>query len=213
MAIQDKAREFWDRISPRERMLVVLLGVAAPITLVLWLGFSIHDGLEAIESRNDKTRHALDVLADLHARGAPVAAPVDDVVATMGSEPLPLDPYLNKAAQKAGLVLKSTRPRPIVTRNGFVTTSVSFELEPLGIEELGAFLKEVETQSKVVFVTHLEVTRNRGKPDKVNAQLDVSTYAREKKEGETGGSGGSAGATGGSGTGSAAAGSSDGKGG
>ncbi len=212
MAIQDKAREFWDRISPRERMLVVLLGVAAPITIILWLGFSIHDGLEAIENRNDKTRHALDVLADLHARGAPVAAPVDDVVATMGSEPLPLDPYLNKAAQKAGLVLKSTRPRPIITRNGFVTTSVSFELEPLGIEELGAFLKEVETQSKVVFVTHLEVTRNRGKPDKVNAQLDVSTYSREKKEGETSGAGSAAGG-GSNASGSAASGSSERKGG
>lgn len=211
MAIQDKAREFWDRISPRERMLVVLLGIAAPITLVLWLGFSIHDGLEAIGNRNDKTRHALEVLADLQARGASVAAPVDDVVSTMGSEPVKLGPYLDKAALKARLVLKSTRPRPIVTRNGFVTTSVSFELEPLGIDELGTFLKEVETQSKVVFVTHLEVTRNRGKPDKVNAQLDVSTYAREKKEGDSAGSGSGAGA--GSSTASPGSVSGDGKGG
>ena len=32
-AISDKARDFWDRISPRERRLVILLAVALPITI------------------------------------------------------------------------------------------------------------------------------------------------------------------------------------
>ena len=45
MAVADRARDFWDRISPRERMLVVLMAVAVPITLAIWLGLSIQDGL------------------------------------------------------------------------------------------------------------------------------------------------------------------------
>ena len=38
MAVADRARDFWDRISPRERKLVVLLAVALPIVLAIWLG-------------------------------------------------------------------------------------------------------------------------------------------------------------------------------
>ena len=44
-AITDKARDFWDRISPRERRLVVIAAIAAPLTLAIWLGLAIHDGL------------------------------------------------------------------------------------------------------------------------------------------------------------------------
>ena len=75
MALTDRARDFWDRISPRERNLVVLLAVALPITLALWLGLAIHDGLVAMEKRNDDTRKALDIVETLHAEAARLVAP------------------------------------------------------------------------------------------------------------------------------------------
>lgn len=201
MAIADSAREFWDRISPRERRLVVIAGIAAPLTIAVWLGLSIHDGLDAMEARNDKTRHALEVLADLEARGAPVAAPVDDVVATMGSEPLPLDTYLGKASQKAGFVLKSLHHKPQQAKNGFTTDGVSLDLEGLSIDELKTFMQEIETQSKVTVITHLEINRNRSKPDKLNAQLDVSTFAKEKAGDAAGSGAGGSGTSGSAGSG------------
>ena len=49
MTINERVRDFWDRISPRERRLVVIAGIAAPLTIALWLGLSIHDGLTSIE--------------------------------------------------------------------------------------------------------------------------------------------------------------------
>src|SRR5687767_5058770 len=95
MSASDRARDFWDRISPRERRLVVLLGIAAPITIAIFLGLQIKDGLDNIEARNAKTRRALLVLTDLRA-GGPLQ-PTDDVVATMGVEPISLDTYLRNA--------------------------------------------------------------------------------------------------------------------
>ena len=60
-AITDKARDFWDRISPRERRMVLIAGIAAPITIAIWLGLSIRDGLVEMEARNDRMRKALTV--------------------------------------------------------------------------------------------------------------------------------------------------------
>src|SRR3954468_4423745 len=127
--LTDKARDFWDRISPRERRLVVIAAIALPLTVIVWLGLSIHDGLVNMEGRNDKMRKALVVLEDLKARGP--QQPADDVVATMGVDPLSLDTYLTNAAQKAGFTLKGTTPRNPVTRNGFVTNSVSCQVSDL----------------------------------------------------------------------------------
>jgi hypothetical protein len=182
MSASDRARDFWDRISPRERRLVVLLGIAAPITLAIFLGLQIKDGLDNIDARNGKMRRALIVLTDLRARG-PIQ-PTDDVVATMGVEPLSLDTYLRNAATKAGFAIKGTiTPRTDVTRNGFVTKSVSINLDDLELDKVKAFLQEIETASKVVVVTSLDVKRDFKDRKLVDAKMEVSTYAKEKPAG------------------------------
>jgi len=179
-AVSERARDFWDRISPRERGLVLFAAVAAPITIVIWLGLAIGDGLSSMQARNDKMRKALAVLADLKARGP--KQPVDDVVAGMPVEPLGLETYLSNAATTAGFVLKATTPRNPVTRNGFITSSVALSNLDVNIEQLKKFLQEIETKSKYVAITRMDITRRdfKGK-DKLEASLEVSTYAKEKK--------------------------------
>lgn len=186
-AISDKARDFWDRISPRERRLVLIAAVAAPITIAIWLGLSIRDGLVDMEARNDKTRKALAVLSDLRARGDVHATKGDDPVSMMGTEPLSLPTYLDNAAKKAQFTLKSTSPHPDDKRNGFVTKSVSCSLDDLTIEQLKTFLMEVEMGSKVVAVTHIDLRKDFRNKDKLDVNLEVSTYSKEppaKPEGD-----------------------------
>jgi hypothetical protein len=183
MSASDRARDFWDRISPRERRLVIIAGIAAPLTIAIWLGLQIKDGLDAISERNAKTRRALVVLTDLRARGP--LQPTDDVVATMGVEPLSLDTYLRNAANKAGFPIKGTiTPRNPVTRNGFVTNSVAISLDDLELEKVKAFLQEVETASKVVVVTNLDIKRDFKDKTLVDAKLEVSTYSKERPAGD-----------------------------
>jgi Type II secretion system (T2SS), protein M subtype b len=193
-AVSERARDFWDRISPRERGLVMLAAVAAPVTIAIWLGLAIGDGLSSMEARNDKTRKALGVLVDLKARGP--LQPTDDVVASMPTEALGLETYLTNAAQTAGFSLKGTTPRTPVPRNGFTTSSVSLSVSDLTIDQLQKFLGAIESKSKYVAVTRLEIARKdyKGK-DKLDATLEVSTYSKDapKKSEGSGSDAGSAG--------------------
>jgi type II secretory pathway component PulM len=192
-AITDKARDFWDRISPRERRLVVIAGIAVPITIAIWLGLAIHDGLSAMETRNDRARKALNVLADLRQRGQQ-AAPADDVTATMGVEPLSLDTYLTNAAKKAKFELKSTiTPHNPQIKNGFVTNTSTLSLDKLTIQQLKDFLMEIETGSKTVAVTHIDMRRDFRDKDKLTVNLEVSTYSKEPQAKDAGSGAGSAG--------------------
>lgn len=191
-ALTERVKDFWDRISPRERMLVVIAAIAAPITIVVWLGTSIQDGLDAMEARNTKMRKALVVVEDLRARGP--AQPVDDVVATMPTEPLSLDTYLDNAAKKAGFTIKTTTPHTPVSKNGFTTNSVALKVDDIELETLKVFLQELETTSKVVAVTHLTVNTDFKQPTLVDASLEVSTYSKDAPKAEAGDGSGSAGA-------------------
>ena len=191
-AMSDKARDFWDRISPRERRLVAIGGVALPVVLAIWLGLSIRDGLVDMEKRNHQSRKALDVLTSLRARGE-THAKVDDAIAMMGTEPLSLSTYLDNAAKKANFTLKSTTPHPPDKRNGFVTNSVSVSLDDLSIEQLKTFLMEVELASKVVAVTHIDLRRDFRDKAKLDVNLEVSTYSKEPPATPEGGGGDAAG--------------------
>lgn len=187
-AVSERARDFWDRISPRERGLVLLAAVVAPLTLVIWLGLAIGDGLAGMQTRNDKMRKALTVIADLKARGP--SHPVDDVVSGMPVEPLSLETYLSNAATTAGFVLKGTTPRTPVTRNGFVTASVSLNANDLTIDQLKKFLQEIETKSKYVAITRMDISRKEYKgKDKLDVAMEVSTYAKESAKKPDAGSG------------------------
>jgi len=189
-AVSERARDFWDRISPRERGLVMFAAVVAPLSLVIWLGLAIGDGLAGMEARNAKMRKALVVVADLRARGP--QQPADDLLTGMPVEPLSLDTYLSNAAQAAGFTLKGTTPRTPITRNGFQTSSVTLTVSDLTVEEMQKFLQAVETKSRYVAITRLEMTKREYKgKDKLDASLEVSTYAKEaakKPEGSDAGS-------------------------
>jgi hypothetical protein len=182
MAISDRARDFWDRISPRERMLVVILAVGAPLALAIWLGLSIRDGLVDMEHRNDTTRKALEIIADVKAKG-PVQ--VNDDAPKIPAEPIALETYVSKAAEKFTLKFKGPiDSRPKATRNGFSTTTVSCAFDDITTDQLKAFLQELEQGNKVVVVTHLDVRRDFRDKKKIDATFEVSTYSMESKTGK-----------------------------
>ena len=186
MAISDRARDFWDRISPRERVLVVLLGFAVPVLLVVWLGLSIRGGLIAMEDRNEQTREALAEIAKIKANGP--LQPVDDQI-KIPDAAVALETYVSKAAEKFSLKFKGAiDSRPKVTRNGFVTTTVSCSLDDVTTDQLKAFLQEVETGNPVVVVTHLDVRRDFRDKKKIDVGFEISTYSNAPKSGDGSGS-------------------------
>jgi hypothetical protein len=135
-----------------------------------------------MESRNDRLRRAIDTVVDLRQRGI-AADKEDDTVAKMGTELLGLETYLEKAAQKAGFTFKGpvTPNGNAQPRNGFMTRSVKVDFE-VTIDQLKTFLQEVETGSKYVAVTRIDLRRDFKAKEKLDLTVEVSTYAKEKQK-------------------------------
>ncbi len=177
MSIFESVQSWWERISPREKRMVVIAGIAVPATLILWGGLKIHDGLAARELQNDKMRKALVVLADLRSRGP--SAPEDTTLANMPVEAAKLESYLEAAAKKVNVTIPRYSPGAVVTKNGFLTHSMRIELNDLTIDQAKQFMEEVEKGNRYVAVTQLSVTRDFKDKEKLDLRLEVSAYAKE----------------------------------
>lgn len=192
-ALTDRARDYWDRITPRERRMVVIGAIALPIVLALWLGFEIRDGLANIEAKNARTRKALIVLADLKARGESGGSLTPQIV--FPTSPISLPTYLADAATTANFTLKGAQPRNKIVRDGYITEGVAINVDNLDLEQLKKFLEAVEEKDTVA-ITRLTISRDRSDKTKVDAKLEVSTYAKPDDSGSGSGSGSGAGSSG-----------------
>jgi type II secretory pathway component PulM len=196
-AFTDKLRDKWDAITPRERKIVVLGAIAAIVTIVLWLSMSIRDGLHAIEHRNQRMERALDVVADVRAHGVEKPAG-QDIVSAIGTEPVRLETYLSKAAEAVKLTVPSFNPRTPIEKNGFRTYVMQIELRDLTIEQVKDYLQQIETGNKLVQVTALTLNRNFRDKEKLDAKLEISTYAKIPDQSAAGSGAGTGTGTGGS---------------
>lgn len=172
MAVIDTLRDKWNAITPRERKLVVVLGISAVATILLWLAFSIGDRLDAMAKNNDKMRRALAVLSDYRIRGRAEGASGPEIPAS----PVKLESYLDKQAKKVGVTVPSYKPRT-AQRNGFNVHTVEVNVTAIEIEKVKDFLEAIESDNKLVAVTSITLKRSFSDKTKLDLKIDVSTYS------------------------------------
>ena len=201
MAAFDRIRDKWESISPRERRMVVLLGVSTVVVLVLYVALAIDDGLDALEAKNAQARTAL---RKLTAYRAAAKAPVgNDPTAAIPAEAIKLESYIYKAGSTAQITIPGVNPRTPVPRGKYMVHAASVEIRDLNITQVKDFLQAIETDSPVVVVTSLSIKRNFRDQEKMDLSAEISTYSRIA---EAGGAGSGSGSGSGSGAGSAKAG-------
>lgn len=197
MAAFDKIRDKWESITPRERTMVVLLGVSFVVVMVLFVALSIKDGLDRLEAKNEQSRTALRRLTAYRATAKTVVG--NDPSALIPAEAIKLESYIYKAGESAKVVIPGVNPRTPTTRGKFTVHAASIEIRDLSITQVKDFLQALETDSPVVVVTALTIKRNFRDSEKMDLSAEVATYS---KIAEAPAAGAGSGSGGGSGSGS-----------
>jgi hypothetical protein len=189
----DKLRDKWESITPRERRLVVVLGIAIPTVLIIFLGTKISGGLDDREHRIRRERKALEVLSDLRVRGGDSKQVDEALIELKKGQPIVPETYVGKAFDKIQIARPTVTPGNNVTKDGIVTKTVRFEVHDLTVTQAKDLLEALETGSKVVVVSALTINRKfrDEDKDKLDLKLEVTTYAYENQPGAGSGSAGS----------------------
>jgi type II secretory pathway component PulM len=197
MAALDKLRDKWQSISPREQRMVVLLGVSTVLILIIYVSLQIREGLVALEAKNARSRRALKALTEYKAQAHAVTA--DDPSKLIGPEPIKLETYLYRAAEKAQVTVPGVNARGAGTAKGsFTPHSATVEIRELSITQIKDFLEAIETESKIVVVSSLQIRRNFRDKEKLDLNIEVTTWSKAaaaegEGEGKGKGSGSSSG--------------------
>jgi len=174
----------WERLSVRERRLVLLCALTFVGCVLGFLGLNVTGELQALGEKNAETRSALRALAEsreeiLQSRGSQAS-----ITTRIGDEAPRLASYLESVANEIGIQIPETVERPTTTKGKFQEKSVEVKLRGLTIEQLAEFLKKIETKSPIVVTQRVYVKRSSfgqdGKLDSV--EITVGTYERAKKE-------------------------------
>lgn len=176
-AVTDKLRDRWERITPRERRLVTILGVTAVVLVLGWVWMTIAGGLDDIEARNDKKREALKSLARYRAEKAAGAGDTAAPKVDIPGAPIELESYLERIAKEIGVDIPGYNSLPEVDKGEYRQVSTKVQIRGLDIEQLRQLLHKIETGGGgAVVVEELHVKREFREEGKLEATMVVSTY-------------------------------------
>ncbi len=190
MIITDKlqqAREWFDRLSQRERALIGAMAVTFVITLTLIIGFFINDGLTSLAERNADMRQALRDIDTQRESYLRAKAKVDQLASRLGQTPIQLGGYLEAAAKDTGItILESNDRPPVAAGKNWTEKSLDLRLSRVSLDHLANFLKHIENGPQLVVVTGLLVRTRDDKHVELDVEMTVSTYEKAKsgKKGE-----------------------------
>ena len=175
MAALDKLRDKWETITPRERRMVLLLGVSFIVIVVLYVALEISDGLTALEAKNERTRKALRSL-DRYRSTARTSAP-DDPTKLIGAQAVKLESYIYRAGEKAEVTVPGVNSRSPTTRGRYTAHAASVEIRELTLTQIKDFLEALESESRIVVVSSLQIRRNFRDKEKLDLNLEVVTWS------------------------------------
>jgi general secretion pathway protein M len=184
MAATDKLRERWERITPRERKLVTILGVTAVVLILGWVWLTIAGGLDSIDTKNEKKREALRKLDKFRREkamggGADENAPKVDIP----PQPIELESYLERIAKDVGAEIPGYNTLPEAAKGSFQQVSTKVTIKGLDILQLKDLLFKIETGGGgAVIVEELHVKREFRDDTKLEATLVVSTFYDKNAE-------------------------------
>lgn len=187
MAALDSLRDKWESITPRERRMVLLLGVSFVLVMIIYVSLQIREGLQALEAKNAKSRVALQRLTSYKAQAKAVTG--DDPAKLIGAEAVKLESYIYRAGEKAKVTVPGVNTRSPSPKGSFVAHAATVEIRELSIMQIKDFLEAIETDNKTVLVSSLQIRRNFRDKEKLDLNIEVVTWSKVAAAEEEGGEG------------------------
>jgi hypothetical protein len=178
--LKHKGPSFWERLQPRERVLVMaLVGVAFAMFAAV-LMFMRYKKISAIDEEIADMREALDMSRTFGPSYKDKLANKDQASQKISSTPLLFSTLIEQAAEVAEVkVSNQTEKPPVEVAPGLQKRTYEFDLRSITLAQLTKFLSTVESKEGHVVLTHgLTIRSPSGSEDRLNVDVVLATYER-----------------------------------
>lgn len=171
--------EAWaSKLSPRERVMVTLAGVAVVLFVVFMVSHSLQAGVRAREARIEEKTRALAQVGTLAAGYKRVQAERASLEARLKGPHPPLLSHVSQTGSALGIEVTDLRPVGApVDLDGVTEESVEVNLPRIDLVRLARMLQGLERGQGLVKVRRLRLSTRSDDPKLVDATVVVATYA------------------------------------
>jgi type II secretory pathway component PulM len=181
MSAKIKGVGFWSRLQPRERVLVMALAAVFFAVLTGVLFFLRASKIDRMRTEIDGLKTAIDMV---HTRGPTYQAKLANKAtreAEIADTPLVFGTIIEAAEAAAEVSVSNQQEKATLpVAEGLRQRTIEFDLKSVTLEQLTMFLASVEAQpGRVVLTQNLLIRSSNGNEDRINAEVELSTWERD----------------------------------
>jgi general secretion pathway protein M len=171
--------ELWfGKLSPRERIMVTLAGVAVALFVIFMISFRLQSGIRARELRIEEKTKALAQVGALAGGYRRVQADRGALEARLKGAHTPLLSLVSQTGTALGIEVTDLRPVGAPAEvDGVTEESVEVNLPRIDLVRLSKMVQQLEKGQGLVKVRRLRLSTRNDDPKLVDAMVVVSTYS------------------------------------
>lgn len=175
-----KGPTFWERLQPRERVLVMALIGVAFLMGAMVLMFLRFQKLSTIDEEIADVRSGLELARTFGPSYKEKLAAKQQEAAKISTQKLMFSTLIEQAAEIAEVKVSNQTEKPAVeVAPGLHRRTYEFDLRSVTLGQLTKFLSTVESQEGHVVLTHgLTIRSPSGSEDRLNVDVVLATYER-----------------------------------
>jgi hypothetical protein len=185
-AFIQKLTQTFERMSHRERLMVIGLGTTLAVLLIALFGYLIFDGLDTRRSQNDRMRYVLKRLEKNQDRLVASRTQDTRLYDKLDRQPPPLQAHVDGLAKKHEVEIKDYKPikeKALGEKKEVLEKAVEISIYDIEIPKLMKFLNAIETSGNryLIMTTKMQLVPRSSGHDKLDVKrLRISTYERNK---------------------------------
>lgn len=172
-------RERFDKLEPRERRLLGILGTMLGVFVFLLGPIGIYSVVSGRRSDNDDLRKLIDDIYEARGQIAERKAKHDALLARYAHPAPPLAGFIEEATKENGVSAAESQDRPPMQHGKRYSERVTtVKIHKIGMLALSKTLEKIEQSGYPLSVTRLNVKPRVGEPDSYEVELGVSAFDR-----------------------------------
>lgn len=177
----NRARDWFDKLAPRERRMMGLLMIVVTLFLLFLIPLGVSLALGSRRETNRSLRDAIHTIKNAREDVQKRQAKRDTIVARYANHAPALAGVMEKAARDNKLDLQETVDRPDVPHGKRYNERTTVgRLRKTTMLQLAKMLEQIEQQRMPIYVSRLNIRRRGGEHDSYDVELGVSAFDRSE---------------------------------
>lgn len=176
-------RERFEKLEPRERRLLLMLGSILGVFLVLLGPIAVYSVVSGKRSENQDIRDLIDQVYDARASVSERRAKKDALLARYARTAPPLAGFIEEVAKENNATAAESQDmQPVPHGKRYTERTTVVKIHKIGMLAIAKTLEKIEQSGYPISISKLSIKPRAGEPDSYEVELGVSAFDRKADE-------------------------------